>query len=86
MTKFRQDFELETNCKNVETAFNRFAKKYSKAWEVWGEMFEYMNENGLEHQEEIDKENGGWSLWLYQDEQFGTYYLAIVLTSEEQKL
>ena len=78
---FRQTFESNTECKNVKTMFNRFAKKYPRAWEVWGGMFEYMLEKGEEHEEDP-----GWSLWLYVDEQFGTHYMAIVLTDECQKL
>ena len=86
MERFRENFELETSCKNVETAFRRFEKKFGKAWEVWGETLVYMAENGIAHMEEIDKDFGGWSLWLYQDEQFEWYYIAIVLTDETQKL
>ena len=48
---------------------------------MWGGMFEYMLEKGEEHEEDP-----GWSLWLYVDEQFGTHYMAIVLTDECQKL
>lgn len=82
---FRQDFEMIVDCKKVATMFNRFAKKYPEAWEVWGEMFNYMLENGIEHEEET--ENGkGWSLWLDIDEQFNTHYMAIILTDENQKI
>lgn len=80
---FRQTFELEADCKKVETMFNRFSKKHPGAWEVWGGMFEYMLDNGIEHEEEREQ---GWALWLYVDEQFGTHYMAIVLTNEEQKI
>ena len=80
---FRQTFELEADCKKAETMFNRFAKKYPDAWYVWGEMFEYMLSNGIEHEEEREQ---GWALWLYIDEHFGTHYMAIVLTNEEQKI
>lgn len=82
---FRQDFEMTADCKKVETMFTRFSKKYPEAWEVWGEMFKYMLENDIEHEEET--ENGkGWSLWLYVDEQFNTHYMAIVLTDQCQKI
>ena len=81
MKKFRQTFEMTADCKKVETMFNRFSKKHHEAWEVWGGMFEYMLENGKEQWEEE-----GWSLWLYIDEQFGTHYMAIVLTDEGQKI
>jgi hypothetical protein len=81
MKKFRQEFEMTTDCKKVETMFNRFSQKNPEAWDVWGGMFEYMLENGKEHCEEE-----GWSLWLYIDEQFGTHYMAIVLTDERQKI
>lgn len=80
---FRQCFELETECKSAKTALKRFAKKYPAAWEVWGEMLEYMLTNGIEHEEE---KACGWSLWLYVDEQIGTHYLAIVLTDEAQRI
>ena len=86
MTGFRQEFELGTNCKSIKTAFKRFEKEFPAAWEIWGELFEYMAENDYDHQAEIDKEFGGWSLWLDQDEQFGWYYMAIVLTDEAQKI
>ena len=33
---FRQDFEMTSDCKKVETMFTRFSKKYPEAWEVWG--------------------------------------------------
>lgn len=79
---FRQEFEMCTNCKKVKTMFNRFSKKYSEAWEVWGEMFEYMLENGIEHMEE----NFGWSLWLCVDKDFNHHYMAVVLTDECQKI
>lgn len=79
--KFRQEFEMTANCKKVTTLFNRFSVRYPEAWKVWGEMFEYMLENGIEHEEEP-----GWSLWLYVDEQFGTHYMAIVLSDECQKI
>ena len=78
---FRQEFEMSTNCKKAETMFKRFAKKFPRAWEVWGGMFEYMLENGEEHEE-----CPGWSLWLYVDEQFETHYMAIVLTDKAQEL
>ena len=78
---FRQEFEMSTNCKKVKTMFNRFSKKYSEAWEVWGEMFEYMLENGIEHMEET-----GWSLWLCVDKDFNQHYMAVVLTDECQKI
>ena len=81
MDKFRQAFEMTADCKKVETMFNRFSKKNPEAWEVWGGMFEYMLETGKEHCGE-----DGWSLWLYIDEQFGTHYMAIVLTDECQKI
>lgn len=83
MTTFRQCFELAADCKKASTMFNRFEKKYPEAWEIWGETFEYMLENGKDHLEERD---GGWSLWLYVDEQLGTHYMAIVLTDEVQKI
>lgn len=84
MTKtFRQSFELEADCKRAQTMLDRFARKYPEAWYVWGEMFQYMLEHGEEHEE--DKEQG-WSLWLYADEQFGTHYMALVITNEEQKI
>lgn len=79
--KFRQCFEMTADCKNSKTMFNRFAKKFPDAWDVWGEMFEYMAEHGKEHEEE-----NGWCLWLYLDEQFGTNYMAIVLTDVNQKI
>lgn len=78
---FRQCFELTENCKKPQTMFKRFAKKFPKAWEVWGELFEYMLENGLESQGE-----NGWQLWLYTDEQFSTHYMAIVLTDPVQEI
>lgn len=78
---FRQSFEMSAACKSVKTLFNRFAKKYPAAWEVWGEMFDYMLEKGEEHEEAP-----GWSLWLYVDEQFSSHYMAIVLTDECQKI
>ena len=78
---FRQCFEMETDCKKAETMFKRFSKKYPEAWEVWGEIFQWMLENGMEHYEDY-----GWALWLYIDEQFGTHYMAIVLTDECQKI
>lgn len=82
---FRQNFEMTTDCKKVQTMFTRFSKKYPNAWEAWGEMFEYMLENNLDHVEEV--ENGkGWSLWLDSDEQFDTKYMAIVLTDECQRI
>lgn len=78
---FRQCFEMTADCKNPKTMFSRFAKKYPDAWDVWGGMFEYMLENGLENQGE-----DGWHLWLYIDEQFNTHYMAIVLTDPCQKI
>lgn len=78
---FRQCFEMETDCKKASTVFNRFAKKYPEAWEIWGEEFQYMLEQGEEHEQ-----GNGWALWLYIDEQFGTHYMAIVLTDESQKI
>lgn len=78
---FRQEFELSATCKKVQTIFTRFKKKFPAVWEVWGELFECMYNNGQEHCEDI-----GWSLWLYIDEQFGTHYMAVVLTDEAQKL
>ena len=78
---FRQCFEMNADCKNPQTMFSRFAKKYPDAWDVWGETFEYMLENGLESQGE-----DGWHLWLYIDEQFNAHYMAIVLTDPGQKI
>lgn len=79
--KFRQTFEMTADCKKASTMFSRFSKKYPEAWSVWGEMFEYMLENGEDHEGEA-----GWSLWLDTDEQIGTHYMAIVLTDECQKI
>lgn len=79
--KFRQEFEMITDCKKATTMFKRFSVRYPEAWKVWGEMFEYMLENGIEHEEET-----GWSLWLFVDEQLGTHYMAIVLTDECKKI
>lgn len=84
MKRFRQEFEMETTCKKVGTAFKRFAKRYPKAWEVWGEVFEGMYEQGLEHTGERDETYGGWSLWLYVED--NEVYMAIVLTDEGQQL
>lgn len=81
MERFRQCFEMETDCAKAKTMFKRFEKKYPDAWAVWGEMFECMLESGKEHEEE-----SGWALWLYTDEQFGTHYMAIVLTDAGQKI
>lgn len=49
---FRQNFELDTQCKNTNTLFKRFSNKFPRAWEVWDEMFIYMKENNLDHVEE----------------------------------
>lgn len=78
---FRQCFEITENCKKPQTMFNRFSWKHRKAWEVWGGLFEYMLENGLESMGE-----DGWHLWLYTDEQGDTHYMAIVLTDAEQEI
>ena len=80
---FRQSIELKTECKHAKTALKRFAKKYPAAWEVWGEMFESMLENGIEHEKE---KACGWSMWLNVDEQIGPHYPAIVLTDEAQRI
>lgn len=79
---FRQEFEMETDCKKVKTVFNRFKKKYPAAWEIWGETLEYMGENNIEHIEE----KNNYSLWVYSDEDFGTHYIAIILLDECQKI
>ena len=79
MERFRQCFEMAAECKKVTTMFNRFSKKYPEAWEVWGEVFEYMLENELEHYGD-----DGWTLWLYDDDD--THYMAIVLTDKAQEI
>lgn len=79
---FRQEFEISTDCKKATTMFRRFEKKYPEAWNVWGEMFEYMLENNIEHMEEKNE----WSLWLYVDEDLGTHYMTIVLLDVGQKI
>lgn len=79
---FRQEFEISTDCKKSTTMFRRFEKKYPEAWNVWGEMFEYMLENNIEHMEEKNE----WSLWLYVDEDLGTHYMTIVLLDVGQKI
>lgn len=78
---FRQYFETTEDCKKPQTMFKRFAKKFPEAWEVWGELFEYMLDNGIQHEEE-----SGWALWLDIDEQFSTHYMAIVLTDPAQEI
>ena len=80
VTEFRQNFEMQTNCKTVRTMFKRFARKYPRAWSVWGELFEYMFEHNIEHMEEA-----GWCLWLYWDME-DVQYMAIVLTDKAQEL
>lgn len=79
---FRQEFEISTDGKKSTTMFRRFEKKYPEAWNVWGEMFEYMLENNIEHMEEKNE----WSLWLYVDEDLGTHYMTIVLLDVGQKI
>lgn len=79
MESFRQCFEMTAECKKITTMFSRFSKRYPKAWEVWGDAFEYMSENGLEHFGDV-----GWTLWLYDD--MDTRYMAIVLTDEDQRI
>ena len=79
---FRQEFEMSVECKKATTMFRRFAKKHRAAWNVWGEVFEYMLENNLEHMEEEKT----WSLWLYADSELGTHYMSIVLLDEGQKI
>lgn len=79
---FKQEFEISIDCKKSATMFRRFENKYPEAWNVWGETFEYMLENNIEHMEEKNE----WSLWLYIDEELGTHYMAIVLLDESQKI
>ena len=75
----RQSFEFSTTCKKVSTLFERFEKAFPEVWEIWGDLFLYMNEKNIDHLEE-----DGWALWLYIDMDFNSHYMAVVLTSEEQ--
>lgn len=79
--QFRQCFELTENCKKPQTMFRRFAKKHPQAWEVWGELFEYMLANELDSMGEK-----GWQLWLQTDEDSQTHYMSIVLTDPQQRI
>ena len=79
--QFRQCFELTENCKKPQTMFRRFEKKYPKAWEVWGGLFEYMLANELDSMGEK-----GWQLWLQTDEEARTHYMSIVLTDPQQRI
>lgn len=75
-----QEIEFETDCKNLSTALRRFGKKYPEAFEVWGEHFAWMIENG----QQLDdcKESCGYVVWAIQDEEH--FYFCFIAFDESQ--
>lgn len=75
--------EMETTCKKVGTAINRFFKKYPEL-EYWKEMFEYMAENNIEQENDcwfdsVNKiRNNDWRYALHLIHEENYTYMAVI--------
>lgn len=60
------DVDMECRCKKVNTALNKFFKKYPNL-EYWRETFEYMAENGIDHLSDVKQSDGSedWDNWCW---------------------
>ena len=75
-----QEVAFETDCKNLKTALKRFEKKHPNVFEVWGEHFEYMIQNGQIYDDA--KNDAGYVLWAIQDDDH--YYFCFIAFAEYQ--
>ena len=73
--------ELETACKNFNTALNRFFKKYPEL-EYWRDTFEFMYENNEDFFCDSlmgdGSKNNDWRYALHLDDDDDWFYLCVI--------
>lgn len=77
------DVDMTVRCKKVETAFNRFFKKYPEL-DCWREVFEWMAENNIDFDcnniYDDGSRNDDWTyaLHLNIDMEYSYFYIAVI--------
>jgi hypothetical protein len=75
------DVDMEVKTKNIETALNKFFKKYPSLI-YWKENFEYMNENNQDFFSDEKLGNGtknnDWCYALHLDINENSIYMAVI--------
>ena len=85
--KYRRtvNIDFDTRCKKLETALKRFYAKYPELEKDSREQYEYMYENGIEHEDNApptDREAWTWRVWLCHDD--GYFYFAWIEREPEE--
>lgn len=75
------EVDMECRCKKLSTALNRFFGKYPDL-EYWRGTFEYMAENGLDHENDSvfgdGTRNHDWRYALHLDIEDNYFYIGII--------
>lgn len=75
------DVDMIIRCKKLETAFNRFFKKYP-ALNEWRENFEYMAKNNIDFDGDVTMADGtrnnDWCWALHLDIEEDYIYMAVI--------
>lgn len=75
------DIDMEVNTKNINTALNRFFKKYPSL-NYWIETFEYMYENNQDYFSDNKLADGtnniNWCYALHLDINENSIYIAVI--------
>jgi len=75
------EVEMETKCKKLETALDRFFKKHP-ALNYWRETFEYMAENNLDFFSDNRMADGtnnkDWAYALHLDINENDFYICVI--------
>lgn len=85
--KYRRtvNIDFDTRCKKLETALKRFYAKYPELEKDSREQYEYMYENGIEHEDNApptDRDAWTWCVWLCHDD--GYFYFAWIEREPEE--
>jgi hypothetical protein len=85
--KYRRtvNIDFDTRCKKIETALKRFYAKYPELEKDSREQYEYMYENGIEHEDNApptDRDAWTWRVWLCHDD--GYFYFAWIEREPEE--